>query len=190
MVTYRNNVSTIENILGGTAIVANMFFNWTKRIFYTIPRNWIICKRYPFLKINSGVHPYFDNRYEKTWLDFLPIGWQKRFGWKLVHDIDKYLKEHNITDYQIKQVKEKFGMLCWYDNAPNELQGIIDNYIYISKHVCVECGANADFISTGYVLPYCNKCAEAIRDERGTEFQSAHFLKKYPGRKKFKYKTD
>ena len=184
-----SNLSFLESVQLQTRMFVFGLADKIKLYFYTIPKNWIICKRYPFLRILSDVHPYWAGRYHKIWIDMLPIGWEKRFGWKLVRDIDKWLRAHpDISDYYIKEVKEKFGMLCWYDNAPEDLKNIIDNYIYISKHVCVECGANADFISTGYVLPYCNKCAERIRDERGTDFKSAHFLKKYPGRKKFNYK--
>ena len=66
--------------------------------------------------VDSKYEEFWSGRYERTWFDFLPIGWQKRFGMKLVHDIDKYLKDNNITNYHIDDVKQMFGML--YKNRP------------------------------------------------------------------------
>ena len=146
-----------------------------KCIFYIYPKNWILCKRYPFLFVDSKYEEFWSGRYERTWLDFLPIGWQKRFGMKLVHDIDKYIKDNNITNYHIDDVKQMFGMLYWYDNGDEGLKKLINNYIFISKNVCVNCGADTNYVSTGYVLPYCNECAEYMYLEGKITYRSAYF---------------
>jgi len=140
-----------------------------KRFFvnlYVVPRNYVLCLRYPWLAINSGVYPWEDGYYYETWLDCMPCGWKKRFGMNLVHDIDRFLKEHDIKDYHIDQVKEKWGELCWYDNGPKELHEIIERYEYISYNTCIVCGKDASYISQGWISPYCNDCVNEIEKHK------------------------
>ena len=129
---------------------------------YVVPKNYVLCLRYPWLSINSGVYPWLDGYYYETWLDCMPYGWKKKFGMCLIHDIDRFLKEHDIKDYHIDQVKEKWGELCWYDNGPRELHEIIERYEYISYYTCVNCGKDATHISQGWVCPYCYDCVKEI----------------------------
>ena len=140
-----------------------------KRFFrnlYVIPKNKFIFKRYPWLQINSGVYPWSDGTYEMTWLDEMPEGWKKRFGWQLVKEIDQCLKANHITDYHIEQVKEKWGMLCWYDNGTREIHEITNKYEMLSYNTCVICGKESTHISQGWISPYCSECVTKILKER------------------------
>ena len=125
--------------------------------------NWIICKRYPFLKIDTPVYPWIKG-YTSIWIDEMEPGWRTAFGWKLCEELRAYLKKNNITNYHVTQVKEKYGTLCWYDNW-FEIQGnyklhedVLRKYITLSSNTCVICGKPATHKSVGYILPYCSEC--------------------------------
>ena len=134
--------------------------------FFTIIKNFFICLRYPWLKINSGVYPWLDNRYSAIWIDCMPDGWKLRFGWDLVHDIDAYLHVNRIKDYHIDQVKEKYAELRWYDNLGLDFyKTVLSKYIDLSRRTCAYCGKDAKYHSRGYVLPFCEECMkQSIKD--------------------------
>lgn len=136
-------------------------------------KNWFICLKYPWLAVNSGVYPWLDGGYDETWLDCMPYGWKKRFGWDLVHDIHAYLKKHNIKDYHIDQVKEKWGELRWYDNLGSDFyENVFKKYEQLSRETCVECGAPATLRSMGWICPYCTSCAHEISSKN----PNRHFI--------------
>jgi hypothetical protein len=114
-------------------------------------------------------------------LDHIEYGWRKCFGWRLVRELDKYLKDHNITDYHIDQVKEKWGRLEWYDNYFDEhgtydlYNDVIKKYSVLSEQICVICGKHATHKSTGWILPYCDDC-----HDKGDE---CHYSVNYKGKK-------
>lgn len=66
--------------------------------------NKILIKKYPWLKLDNV------DDYSLTWLDFIPEGWRKRFGLKMIKDLAKFLKQNNISpyDYTILDIKEKW----------------------------------------------------------------------------------
>ena len=48
--------------------------------------------------------------------------------------------------------------LCWYDHGGNEeTNKIIAKYGYISEHTCIECGKSADYVTKGWIEPYCKE---------------------------------
>lgn len=96
-----------------------------------------------------------------TELNSMPIGWRKAFGIQMCKEIKQALKKHNyLYNYRIMQIKEKYGSLRWYDTgAPEEIQTIINKYEDISYHTCISCGKPAKYLSTGWICPYCEKCA-------------------------------
>ena len=96
-----------------------------------------------------------------TELNSMPIGWRKAFGIQMCKEIKQALKKHNyLYNYRIMQIKEKYGSLRWYDaGAPEEIQTIINKYEDISYHTCISCGKPAKYLSTGWICPYCEKCA-------------------------------
>ena len=94
-----------------------------------------------------------DENYE--WLDLIPSGWVE-LARKMLDEI----KEVNPS-YEVEDMKEKWGALRvygWYeDEATYE---IIRKYEKMSARTCCVCGAPAVKISTGYILPFCDKCGK------------------------------
>lgn len=140
-----------------------MYLNKIKYFFiylYEIPRNYIHIKKYPWL-IDDNFYNFYDGleKYTYTWFSEIPCGWRKAFGKQLVKDIDCWLKEHNITDFKIIQLKEKFGGLRIYHNAPYQLdEDVIRKYEELSVNTCIRCGKPAKYFSTGWISPFCEKC--------------------------------
>lgn len=98
-----------------------------------------------------------------TELDDMPDGWRKAFGIQMCKEIKKALLEEGgrklLRKYRIMQIKEKYGVLCWYDsNHGKEVNKIIHKYEYISHRTCIECGKTADYVTRGWIEPYCSKC--------------------------------
>lgn len=122
-----------------------------------------LIKEFPFLAIKNAWTGKVDKNYhfDVTWLDDMPYGWRKRFGIELCKDLKKALVKANyLKDYQIIQVKEKFGTLRWYDNGSSEeCHQILFDYEYISGHICIECGKlDTPMIDDGWVSPICEDC--------------------------------
>ena len=105
-----------------------------------------------------------------TELDAMDTGWRKAFGIQICKEIRAALLKHGwkvLFKYRIMQIKEKWGELCWYDSyAPKEVFDIIRKYENISRHTCIDCGAPATKMSTGWICPYCDNC---IGDREYTE---------------------
>ena len=104
---------------------------------------------YPFLDIGSS---------DFTLLDSLPEGW-KGLILHLCYEIKEVLNKEGIplSEYCVLQAKEKFGLLCWYDNMECT-QDIILEHRKKSKDICYMCGAPAAYCSTGYISYLCEDC--------------------------------
>lgn len=138
-----------------------------------IQNNKALIDRYPFLlprdRWTGKVLDGYD--YSYTELDDMPYGWRVAFAEKLCEEIREELLqfgEEYLEKYQILQIKEKFGSLCWYDigttSTDKIIKEIIPKYAEISKHTCIECGKPATQISQFWICPYCDDCATTIRD--------------------------
>ena len=115
--------------------------------------------KYPFIEPRSAWtgERFPDYDYESTLLDNIPTGWKIRFGQQLCEDLKTAL--HGATDWQIIQIKEKFGTLRIYANYMTpEISEVIDKYEQLSSKTCVRCGAPATKYSTGWILPWCDRC--------------------------------
>lgn len=125
-----------------------------------------LIEKYPWLQIRNVwtrelVEP---ENYEFTWLDDLPDGWRKAFGLKMAKELDKILRKANYQNqYQITQIKEKYGVLCWYDNgvpagASKEYDKWLAKYEELSKHTCLVCGKPGEIDYTQYwLIPLCDR---------------------------------
>lgn len=129
----------------------------------TIEENKALCEKYPFLtlKVDDCDNP-IEPDYEFTWLDSMPDGWRKAFGLQMCEELKAALIEDNmLEDYEIVQIKEKYGGLRWYDNGHSEKVGdIIEKYEELSERTCIDCGEPAKYMSLGWICPYCTSCAE------------------------------
>lgn len=131
-------------------------------------RNRLLVEKYPFLIPASAWdgEEIKNYDYSYTWLDSLPVGWNKAFGEKMCAEIAEALKKSgNIEEYRIIEIKEKWGGLRWYDaGGTDETYEIIEKYEKISEKTCVKCGAPATKESVGWISPWCDGCAEKMSD--------------------------
>ena len=113
----------------------------------------------------------------------IPSGWRNAFGMQLCKDMKHsllytYIREENISyknifkyiiayckgikllyGLQITQIKEKFGTLRIYvSHGTNDLHKVIDRYEHLSYNTCINCGKPAEYISNGWISPYCETC--------------------------------
>ena len=96
-----------------------------------------------------------------TELDNMPDGWRKAFGIQMCKEIKNELKKYNyLYKYRIAQIKEKFGILRWYDNGSPDgcVYPIINKYEDLSWRTCIVCGKPATKISKGWISPFCDNC--------------------------------
>lgn len=105
-----------------------------------------------------------DYDYSFTELDDMPDGWRIAFGEQfcadIQHELDK-LKPETAADFRVIQTKEKFGQLRFYTNWVTEgIDEVIRRYENLSERTCIKCGAPATKITTGWIIPFCDKCAE------------------------------
>lgn len=110
-------------------------------------------------------------------LDSMDKGWRRCFGIQMCKEIKDALLAAGgrklLRKYRIMQIKEKFGMLMLYDRgAPKDVNKIIEKYEFISFRTCIDCGAPATGYTTGWVEPYCDKCAKKnnVDDDRFERF--------------------
>lgn len=133
-------------------------------------KNKRIVKKYPFFLPYNVWTGELDKNYDYsyTYLDTIPTGWRKN-ALKCAKELVKLYKENGHLDYlknkyRISQLKEKFGEMRWYDfGAPKEIYdehlAIIRKYEGRSAFICCDCGRKAEYLSRGYILPFCDKCA-------------------------------
>ena len=124
-----------------------------------------LLEKYPFLKLRSvWTSEMLDDESEsddETWLDALEEGWKIRFGIPFIEDLNEVLTKNNcVNDYQIIQVKEKWGQLRWYDyGAPEEWDDHMNAWEYISEHTCKKCGKfPVPMRDDGWISPWCDEC--------------------------------
>lgn len=136
-----------------------------------------LIERYPFLMPRNrwtGEAPE-DFDYSYTELDAMPDGWRKAFGEQMCEEIrEELVRVGYLEKYRIAQIKEKYGSLRWYDFGATEriLREIIPKYTRLSKRTCIMCGAPATKMSTGWISPYCDACAESVGEgERFVPFE-------------------
>lgn len=154
---------TLEQYLNYTTKGGNKAFETHKEEMQEWNRALIA--RFPWLAYEP------DETYYSTFLDDMPPGWYAAFGIQLCEEIEAKLKEKGIPDneYEIYQVKEKFGGLRWYDNGiSGGIRKIIKKYEELSYKTCCECGKPAKWISRGWICPYCDDCKkEMIEGDKG-----------------------
>ena len=136
----------------------------------SIEKNKELIEKYPWLlprnRWTGEVIKDYD--YSFTELDDMPDGWRIAFGEQfcadIQHELDK-LKPETAADFRIIQTKEKFGQLRFYTNWVTEsLDEVIRRYENLSERTCIKCGAPATKITTGWISPFCDKCAEVYHE--------------------------
>ena len=134
-----------------------------------IAENKRLVEKYPWLwpgDWNWNKIP--EDEYDYTWtvLDEFPAGWKKAFGEKMCAEFLPILKKYNyVNKFRIVQLKEKYGSLrCYTNGMPRgcfeEINAVISKYEDVSEKTCGQCGKPAEWISRGYIFPYCHECAD------------------------------
>lgn len=124
-----------------------------------------LIRKYPFLiprnRWTGKIVANYD--YNTTELDAMPDGWRTVFGEDICKEIMEELVSNNCLDtYRITQIKEKYGQLHWYALGGTEriFREILPKYEALSMRTCIKCGQPATLISTGWISPWCQTCAE------------------------------
>lgn len=102
-------------------------------------------------------------------------GWRKAFVTDMIDELCDALGPY-VEDFEVYQIKEKFGILRIYwgwkfrDCTDDEnkdrkeigdvVKSIIDKYRKISYRTCVQCGGKATFLSDFWVTPWCDNCRD------------------------------
>ena len=126
--------------------------------------------KYPFLRVsNNSVYPWLTE--EDSWADEIPIGWRDSFFENMCDDLIAALGNY-INEFEIVQLKEKYGSMRLYWNWKNEnifteeqihnltntIQDVISKYETISYHTCVRCGKPSIDYTKPWILPVCDDC--------------------------------
>jgi len=118
--------------------------------------------KYKWLQLRNGS----GQKIEGSWEDSIPEGWHKAFGREMVDELNRILEKYNYTNqYTITQIKEKYGMLRWYDcgipkKAAKEYDKWLKKYENLSMVTCVYCGELATHMTKGWILPVCDGCGD------------------------------
>lgn len=133
---------------------------WKLKDLKRLPKATYLCWKYPFLKPWDKKKRFF-----QTWCEYyaIPKGWRKAFGLHMIREINDSLRrtggKEAVNSYSIDQIKEKWGVLHWYDSySTTEVDKIINKYEEISEHTCIICGKPATVRTTGWISPYCDDC--------------------------------
>lgn len=96
-------------------------------------------------------------------MDECPLGWKDLIR-DLCNELALKLEEQGLLKgYKVLQAKEKYGSLRWYDvGGSEETDQIVRKYEELSNFICCDCGEPAEYVSTGYICPYCEKCVEKV----------------------------
>ena len=146
--------------------------------------NWwaFVEKFYSFLESFLGIFHIIPSYTE---LGALDKGWRKAFGIYICKDLKRALLadggRKRLKKYGIDQIKEKYGELCWYDHGGNEeTNKIIAKYTYISRHTCITCGKSADYVTKGWVEPYCKEHLPEWVDPNNEEQVYTYYTEEFP----------
>ena len=114
--------------------------------------------------------------YDYTWIEWgWCDGWDKAFGQMYMDELGAAIKEAGQKNYQIVQIKEKYGQARLYDNGSTEkVHEIIHKYEIISENICMRCGREAPTLDDGWVYVYCPKCYKKIIRRREKYFHDNH----------------
>lgn len=128
------------------------------RIIKYIPRlvrKTYLCWRFPFLK-------YYNDRffYENCYWEMIEDGWRKAFGLQMCRELRAAARRDGILkQFRFSDVKQKYGYLDIHSYGGNdETFDILLKYEYISFRTCIHCGRRAKYVTSGWILPYCEDC--------------------------------
>ena len=123
-----------------------------------------LVEKYPYIKpvnvwTNETPEDYDYSYYVGDSVE-LPAGWTRLF--LLMCKNIKPHAEKLGSDFYFTQVKEKYGMLCAYTSVTSEkLSHDILMYEHFSSYVCMRCGKEARYETTGWIENLCTDCIQS-----------------------------
>ena len=118
-----------------------------------------ILEKYPFLRART-IKGDINTTSEFPMMELeIPNGWMRLF-YQMCDDIKPILEREGLIDkFYFIQVKEKYNQLrCFVNNSTPEINDIISKYEFMATNVCVQCGAPAEYETTGYIASICGDC--------------------------------
>lgn len=149
----------LSDKLSNLAFIRHMSFLWHWKNFFFL-------LKYPFYRVYNRWTGKFMG-YKYTEFDSVPDGWRIAFGKQMSRDIKaagkmsrKRLKKHLSWKKMItfEQIKEKYGGLCLYASATQEIQDVLDKYETLSYGYCIACGKPARYRTRSWIEYYCEDC--------------------------------
>ena len=100
--------------------------------------------------------------------------WEIPPGWRdlreaMIEEMNVALAADGIDpkDYHVVQVKEKYGVLDFHgSHSGPATDAVIAKYARLAACTCCECGKPAEFISLGWIEPWCGLC-KSIKEREG-----------------------
>lgn len=145
-------------------------------------KNKKLIKKYYWLMPRSAWTGKILSDYDYTWIEWgWCDGWDKTFGSMFMKELGNAIKKSGQKNFQIVEIKEKYGELRLYHNGcSKEANDIIDKYTRISQNICMWCGCEAPMIDDGWVSVMCLDCFKKYYRRR----------EKYISREDYVPKTD
>jgi len=155
----------------------------------TPEENKTLCEKYPFLKwygdpLYVGYDEEHELDYKYTWEDEIPDGWRKAFCPQIWDELKAILEQGDYLDkFRFSQIKEKFGTIRLYHcGVPEEIFNEIikweSKWEKESAKTCIDCGAPATHMSTGWINFICRDCARTRAAEQEKHYGGHdHFVK-------------
>lgn len=100
--------------------------------------------------------------------NLMAFGFECDKGWHplILELIEKLQNLKEDYDFELEQVKEKFGTLRFYvSSETDEVSNIIERYEIFSSHLCEHCGefwTAKNRISHGWWKTLCDECATEL----------------------------
>ena len=110
--------------------------------------------KYPFLENFIWAPNYSNGVYT---IGECPLGWTNMI-FKMCEEIKNILVENNaLNTYEVYEIKEKYGTLCWYDNT-DITSDIVNKYMTLFSHICFVCGSENAKLDKSSYINLCDNC--------------------------------
>lgn len=123
-----------------------------------------LVERWPWFDVNGDIHH-----------TLMPFGFAHGDGWfaivwrlcELLEPLVAELERETGRPFQVVQVKEKFGGLCFYVNHCNAaIDKAIDVAEQESLHTCEACGLPGSSRGEDWIRTLCDACAREGKNSR------------------------
>ena len=129
---------------------------------YNIELNKRMIEYFPFLLPRNRWTGLVSSSYDYSYNEMraMPDGWAIAFGYEMLCELREELFAHGfLYDYRIIDIKEKYGLLRWYDSGITENgYEIIRKYERLSYETCIYCGESVTHETYGWINYVCGKC--------------------------------